>query len=128
MARTRITPAQLSIPFKLIGSTNNFNDLVMQSGFDFISTGAGGAASYSKTITLPTAMTQLHAIIATLNGELNSDPTQITDLTAAMVGDIVLTIGQPTNSQFQALVRVTNGANFAASQRWGFSWIAIGRK
>jgi hypothetical protein len=117
------------LPYQQDTTNSTKEDVLFQTGWGFISTGGGGVSQITETVTFPVAFTTLLGIETTTVGLLaGSDPASIIALTATTGGDIISSIYQPTATNFISSLKVAGGTNFAASQRWGYSWLAWGTK
>lgn len=109
-------------------TTTTYSNIVMQTGFEYLQTGAGGQTNLSGTVTFPTAYTTLLGVIPNVTGAKNSatPPTGITDNTASFsAGDVLGSADSVTNSTFLLHIRLISGT-FGANQSWNASWIAWG--
>lgn len=116
------------LPYQSDTTNSSQTDVLIQSGWGWVSSGGGGSSLLSESVTFPVSYTTLFTVQLTVVGTNSSaDPTTIIQLTGDTAGDVLGSVEQPTLSGFIADLKLLSGT-FGASQRWGYSWIAIGKK
>jgi len=105
--------------------TSNNNNVIKQTGFDFITT-PGGSGAITKVVTFPKTFTKLLSLQITLNGvRTGADPAQLSDLNNQF-GPMLIAALLPSTSQFTAAISTPLGGAFGAGERWAFTYEATG--